>query len=278
MTVVSTTSTSRPLWALAGLTVSGALALSACAPDEPAEFDDTETESTSETEETETPETEEENNDDDSDTTPVSESGDEDAAEDAEPDDAGNAQDENTDPTETEESSVVDPEDAVETVTYPIVHDDIEGEMTVGFHHLRVEGETMELLLTYTPEFDEHGAYNLWHLHNRSHYSVEPVLYDRENLKRYNVLRSGGNFDIGHWATNQADVDVASGETQAYWANFAAPEDDISTINLGMPLGPEFKDIEIEWGDSQPSDQDTEAEDFDEDEDAAEESGDEDGE
>lgn len=127
--------------------------------------------------------------------------------------------------------------------------------MTVGLHHLRVEGRTMELLLTYTPEFDQHEQYTLWELHARNHALVAPSLYDRENLKRYSILRDGGWSSGGMWATRQADVELASGETQAYWANFAVPEDDIETINVGIPNVPEFKDVEIEWGDHEPSDE-----------------------
>lgn len=266
----------------AGLALVGALALSACAPDDdPADFEETEPASAEElAEEEQEDQTGSETAAEDDGTAGDEEAeNDDDSAQDLETegDDAA-ADEEDDDPAGEEGSGAIDPEDAVETVTYPIAHDDVDGEITVGFHHLRVEDQTMELLLTYTPEFDDHGTYNLWHLHNRNHAMVAPALYDRENLKRYNILRSGGDFDAGHWATNQADVDLASGETQAYWANFAVPEDDIAAINIGMPVGPEFKDMEIDWGEAEPSDQDSEAEDFDEDEDAAEDSGDEDGE
>lgn len=141
----------------------------------------------------------------------------------------------------------VDPDDALETVSYEIPAEDVDGTITVGFHHLQAEGETMELLLTFTPEFEQHEAYTLWQLHSQTHALVEPALYDRENLKRYAVLRSGSNQE-SIWSTHGHAVELTSGDTQGYWANYAAPQDDIDTISVGLPSGPEFKDVEIQQG------------------------------
>ncbi|MGO1184418.1 MAG: hypothetical protein ACTHZ5_03140 [Micrococcaceae bacterium] len=144
------------------------------------------------------------------------------------------------------EQSLIDPEAAIETVTYPIDSRDVEGTMTVGLHHLKVRENSMELLLTYTPEFEASGEYNLWELHSRNHSMVAPALYDRENLKRYDILRNSALWDSpGVWGSPNAQVDLASGETQAYWANFAPPQDDIDTINVALPNAPEFEDVQI---------------------------------
>ncbi|WP_413544245.1 hypothetical protein [Citricoccus nitrophenolicus] len=146
-------------------------------------------------------------------------------------------------------SSTVDPADAVETVTYDIQTEGIDGTMTVGLHHLRRDGETMELLLTYTPEFQGRDAYALWELHAKNHAMVAPSLFDRENLKKYSILRTAGGWDNGQvWATPHNVAELASGETQAYWANFAAPEDDVETLNVGLPAGAEFEEVTIEEG------------------------------
>ena len=48
------------------------------------------------------------------------------------------------------------------------------------------------------------------------------------------------------WNSKQAAVELASGDTQAYWANFAAPIDDISAIDVLMGAGPSFEDVQIE--------------------------------
>lgn len=142
---------------------------------------------------------------------------------------------------------VIDPDEAVSTITYTLPTDEIEGTMTVGFHHLRLRGNTMELLLTYTPEFSETGAFTLWELHGKNHFNVAPALFDRAHLKRYDILRSGGAWDGKTvWNSKQAEHELASGDTQAYWANFAAPEDDIETLNISIPGAPEFEDVPIE--------------------------------
>ena len=44
----------------------------------------------------------------------------------------------------------------------------------------------------------------------------------------------------------QAEIELASGDTQAYWANFAAPINDITAIDVVMAAGPSFEDVQIE--------------------------------
>lgn len=143
--------------------------------------------------------------------------------------------------------AVIDPADAVSTITYTLPSDEIEGTMTVGFHHLRARGATMELLLTYTPDFTGDQARTLWELHGKNHSNVAPALFDRVNLKRYDILRNGGTWDGEEiWNSKQAEHTLSSGDTQAYWANFAAPEDDIETLDIGIPGAPEFEDVPID--------------------------------
>ena len=146
---------------------------------------------------------------------------------------------------------VIDPADAVDTISYTLPTDEIDGTMTVGLHHLIQRGQTVELLLTYTPEFRESGTFSLWELHGDNHSNVPPALFDRENLKRYDILRDGGTWDSAEiWNSKQAEHKLASGDTQAYWATFAAPEDDIDTINIAIPGAPEFEDVPIEQASS----------------------------
>lgn len=144
---------------------------------------------------------------------------------------------------------VIDPADAVDTISYTLPTDELDGTMTVGLHHLIQRGRTMELLLTYTPEFRESGTFSLWELHGDNHSNVPPALFDRDNLKRYDILGTGSAWDTPNvWNSKQAEHKLASGDTQAYWATFAAPEDDIDTINIAIPGAPEFEDVPIEQG------------------------------
>lgn len=168
-----------------------------------------------------------------------------DATEDADQgDDAGSSDGENN-----ASGTQITADDAVETVTYDIPEDDIDGTITVGFHSLKVRGETMELTLTYTPEFEGGDSYNLWRLHSSDHSAVAPALFDRENLKRYDILRAGPEWESGDvWNSSHLVTQLNSGETQVYQATFAAPQDDIDTINVAAGVGPEFEDVTIEQG------------------------------
>lgn len=280
MTEVSSTSKeTRPFWAISGLALSGMLALSACAPDESAEFDDTETEATSETEETETPETaEEENNDDDSQGTPASESEGEDA-------ESGNQEsDEDETSTEDEEarSSAGSAQDvldqAQETITYSLP--EVDGEMTMGIQELTASEEGMLLTVTFVPEYDDSDELmTLYQLHGRNE-TLETVLLpgvnDRENFKQYFVpmnhspQRAQGWVSAGNdaWATQLGGVGLASGEPFTLWAYFATPEDEVDTVDVSVvPGAEEFRDVEITWADELP-DEDSASDDTDEDDSA----------
>lgn len=229
--------------ALAALT---ALTLTACAPDEAAEFEENDSASTEadpagEVEETEAPEND----------GPETEDPENGPAEEADSEDSG-AEDEQTDSSsdaiDTPEGPI-DPEDAIDSVTFNIPSSDIDGTMTVGLHHLRVEGNTLQLLLSYTPDFGEHETYSIRNLYSDT---VHPTLADMENLKRYTVLRShGGHGD--YWATN-INQDIADGESLLYWAHYPIPEDEIDTVDLQIhSAAPRIEGAEIAWGDAEPA-------------------------
>lgn len=227
-----------------GLAALTALLLTACAPDEDAEFEDGEPASQTE----ENGQTGEEAGD-----------GNSEAEDDGEDTDGGAVQ---------TSEGVIDPADATHTVEYSIPDSDIDGTITLGLHHLEVKGNTMELLLTFTPEFDQHDAVNLYGIHGNNGSLARPTLVDRENLKRYSPLSGPGSQP---WATEVVGPRVNSGETLVFWATFAVPEDDIDVINVGIPAAPEFEDVEIDWGDGEPADYD--AEDVEDEPDAGDEDG-----
>lgn len=220
----TTTARPRRSWrqAAAGITALAALTLTACASDpEPAGFTDP-TESSGEQSEQAAQATESS---------------------------TGGGQDGGSADAEVAAASMVDPADADQTLTYEIPSGEIDGTMTVGLHHLQQNGETLELMLTFTPEFQGEDVHTLWELHAKKNSLVAPSLYDRENLKRYSILQtSGGNWDERNWATPPGDTELASGQTQAYYANFAAPEDQIDSLNVGLPGGGEFDAVTIEQG------------------------------
>lgn len=144
-------------------------------------------------------------------------------------------------------ASSVDPAEAIATLDYALPSDEIEGTMTVGLHHLRRRGETLELLLTFTPQFSGPEAHTLWDLHGGNHAMVGPALFDRENLTRYDILTTNGGWSAAErWSSEQAEHELTSGTSQPYWATFAAPVDDIDVLDVSLPAGATFEDVQIE--------------------------------
>lgn len=143
------------------------------------------------------------------------------------------------------DTTPVGPEDALHTITYdlPGADERAEATVTVGLHSLRQEGEVLALELSFTPHFRGDGEYSIYEMHDRN--SITMVLNDRQNLKQYTVLGSGGGSR--GWQTDTGPLNPAakSGQTLMYWAYFAAPEDDIDTISVGVGQV-EFTDVVIE--------------------------------
>lgn len=226
-----------------GLIAVAALGLTGCSPsEEAAEFEDTELE------DTEAASTEEAAPGED---IPTDDEADSETTDDAEGTDDADAGDETSEGSAVQTSEgMIDPDDAIHTVEYNIPSSNIEGTMTLGLHYLQVRDNTLELLLTFTPEFDQHDTHTLYALHGNNGALARPALFDRENLKQYSPLRSDRGVA---WETDVVGPHVASGETLVFWANFAVPEDDIDTINVGTPAAPEFEDVEIDWGEAEPA-------------------------
>lgn len=158
-------------------------------------------------------------------------------------------------------------DDAVQTITYPMQGYD--GEITMGVITPEVQGETMLVSIIFEPEFadeENNEAVRFGNLHGESSKSVlMPVVSDRQNFKAYHVPRettnvhvqgggwNGGSFATGTWASPIGNVDVRSGEQYVHWAYFPAPEDDIDTVDIAVIPGmQEFRDIEIDWGSTEP--------------------------
>lgn len=211
---------------IATLTLAAMATLTACADEDPAEFSSPAS-------------------------TPAS-------SESQEPD--GDAQTDQAEPTATAEDTADDaatpgpgsaapvgPQDAIDTITYEVI--DSRGRpatVTLGLHSLQEEGEVMRLELSFTPEFEGDFHLRAFEMIGRKNadYYVRPVLNDRENLKQYTVLE---DEEGNQWATptDLGTPGVASGQTLRYWAYFAAPEDDIDTISVGVDHV-EFENVPIE--------------------------------
>lgn len=118
---------------------------------------------------------------------------------------------------------------------------------TVGIASLTVDRETMVLRLIVSPDFasvsdsvdvDLGEAMDV----GSQFFGVKLRLLDRENLKEYSVINQGNDW----WASASSDVSAVNGEPMYAFAVFAAPEDDIDSIDVRLNENwPEFTDVPI---------------------------------
>ncbi len=133
-----------------------------------------------------------------------------------------------------EQTVVPDPEKPDDTVT-------------MGIQSLTVEGKTTVLRLVVTPEFASVSDSDELDLDDAmgggvEFFGVTLRLLDRENLKEYSVIH--GNSDW--WASAKEEVSSRNGEPMHAFAVFAAPEDDIDTVDVVLhEQWPEFTDVPI---------------------------------
>lgn len=134
----------------------------------------------------------------------------------------------------------LDPDDVIVSETFPLTSNP-DDKTTIGVQSLTVEGKTMILRLVVTPEFASVSKSEEIRLDDAFDDEYKPRLIDRENLKVYSVISEAGTA----FAAPYSRETVNFTPTQAWFA-FAAPEDEIETIDLRVhPDWPEFLDIPI---------------------------------
>jgi hypothetical protein len=119
--------------------------------------------------------------------------------------------------------------------------------VTIGVESLTVEGTTMVLRLVVTPDFasvpdgepvtlgDAMGV-------GGQFFGVALRLIDRENLTEYSVVHEGSRW----WASGAYEVETVDGEPMSAFAVFAAPQDDIDTIDVRLDeQWPELLDVPV---------------------------------
>lgn len=115
--------------------------------------------------------------------------------------------------------------------------------VTVGVQSLVADGDTMKLTLVLTPDFSSIGEAEPVSIFKITDpWYLSPRLIDRENHKEYSVV-SGSS-------SKRLQVDTMSkttnGEPIIWWGIYAAPEDDIDTVDLRVLDGmPDFTQVPI---------------------------------
>ncbi len=117
-------------------------------------------------------------------------------------------------------------------------------ETKFGIHSLVVDGDTMKLKIVMTPDFSsitDSETVSLFKMTGES--GTQPLLIDRENLKEYSVIRDGPK----QWTADRVFTESSNGEPAVWWGVYAAPEDDIDSVDIRVLDGmPEFTNVPIE--------------------------------
>ncbi|WP_417233311.1 hypothetical protein [Arthrobacter sp.] len=116
----------------------------------------------------------------------------------------------------------------------------------LGVQSLVVEGKTMVLKLVVTPEFSSVGdnePVSIYDATGGGSAYIAPKLVDRENLKEYSLIHDGATS----WSTEIVTTDTTNHQPVIWWGVYAAPEDDVKTMDLRtMPGVPEFTNVPIQ--------------------------------
>lgn len=140
----------------------------------------------------------------------------------------------------------LDPEDVQveQTVAQPDDPDDL---TTVGLRSLRVEGDVMVLELVVTPDFasvSDSQTVSLHDIWQSVGGTFSPTLLDRDNLKRYTVVSGGPGRTF---TSDSVFTRTVNGQPVRAYAVYAAPEDDIETIDVVLAdVWPAFTDVPVE--------------------------------
>ncbi len=127
-----------------------------------------------------------------------------------------------------------DPDDVIADATFTVPG--TKDEVRVGVESLTVHGDTTELRLVFTPQYSEDtkDTVSVFSMVGETVGGLD--LIDRENLKEY---RTGYTSD---WTEARA----GRGQSVGFTAFFAAPEDDISSIDVKVSdAWPVFEDVPL---------------------------------
>lgn len=134
------------------------------------------------------------------------------------------------------------PEPIFTTEAPVIVKGDPNATVTASLHGLRREGETITALYSFklnTTVKEEQSFFRL----NGSH-RWTPFLTDTKNLRKHRPLSTTNNQERA--MTELIDVDIMPGQTAYAFATFAAPPEDVATMDVMLwETGEIAKGVEI---------------------------------
>jgi len=138
-----------------------------------------------------------------------------------------------------------DPDDVVADATFTVPGTESD-KVRFGVESIVVSGRTMELRLVMTPEFDDGGSPAS--VYDALGTNTRISLIDRENLKQYEVLREDSGS--GSFQNDLVYTKALPGQSVGFQAFFAAPEDEITTIDVRLADSwPVFEDVPLTFED-----------------------------
>lgn len=118
------------------------------------------------------------------------------------------------------------------------------GKVKVAVLPLQRRGKLMILTVAFTPTIaagSERSTASVFSV--LSQHLFTPSLIDATNLKKYSVVKSGGVT----LQTGETNVSAASGQPMYAWAAFAAPQDNVSALDVQISDAiPRFNSIPIQ--------------------------------
>jgi len=137
----------------------------------------------------------------------------------------------------------LDPNDVIAKQTVSM-RENPQDTVEFGLQSLTVEGSIATLRLVVTPRFKSESAneaISLNDIYGSGKY-LGFYLLDRKNLKRYDIVRNGPKL----FASDDGDTKTVNGTPMAAYAVFAAPQDEVPTIDVFMAdYWPEFQNVPV---------------------------------
>lgn len=135
-----------------------------------------------------------------------------------------------------------DPEQVLIEQTLVAV-DDPRDMVQVAVTALQVEDRVMLLELAVTPELASVSDSQPQRLFDLRSFFSRPLLFDRENLKRYEPVDDGAGT---LYASDVLGTETVNGRAMRVYFYYAAPEDDIDAVDVVLSDSyPQFTDVPI---------------------------------
>ncbi|MFC3996448.1 hypothetical protein ACFOVU_11005 [Nocardiopsis sediminis] len=116
------------------------------------------------------------------------------------------------------------------------------GEAEAEIHALQVRGRLMQLTITVTAgDFGDEATQSLYDLWGT--FGAVPYLVDNANLTRHNVVYDSGTTLQG---PNVVDTRLTPGEPRDLSYTFAAPPEDVETMDLYIGELPPITDVPVQ--------------------------------